>query len=169
MLYRKQYVSGGIVTAIMAIISIAMNYTAYFVSAGILNVVANDLSQLYPRGYSFIDFFYAIGQLPLDQGIIAILPYALSLINFILMIVIGFTANRTYYKFAVKNIKKIKEQQILEIFDQPSDDEETIVENKNTLNKELMEKGGTNSGIAVCLLVCDMLLSFLPSFFITWI
>lgn len=166
MLYRKQYVSGGIITAIMAVISIAITYTTYFVSAGVLNIVADNLNQLYPRGYNIIDFFNAIGQLPLEQGLIAILPYALSTMNFILMIIIGFTANRNYYKFAMKNIKKIKEQQTPEIVGQPSENEGATVSNKKTLNEKLMEKGGTNSGLAVCLLVCDMLLQFLPSFFI---
>lgn len=165
-LYRKQYVSGGILTAIMALLSIATTYATYFVSAGVLNTIAENLNQLYPRGYGFMDFFNAIGQLPLDQGLIAILPYALSFLNFIIMLIIGFTANKTYYKFVIKRIKALKAEQSPAIVEGASEDSQVSESNKKAFNEKLMAKGGTNNGLAVCLLVCDMLLSFLPKFFI---
>lgn len=166
MLYRKQYVAGGIITAIMALISMAITYTTYFVSAGVLNTVAENLIQQYPRGYGVVEFFNAISQLPLDQGLIAILPYALSGLNFIIMLIVGFTANRSYYKFVIKHIKAIKAEQSAAILEGASEDSQVSEGNKRKINEKLMEKGGTNNALAVCLLVCDMLLSFLPQFFI---
>lgn len=166
MLYRKQYVSGGIVTAIMAVLTILMTYATYFISAGVLNNLAQSLNQAYPRGYTVIDFFNAVCQLPFDQGLLAILPYALSFLNFIIMLIIGFTANRSYYKFVIKRIKAIKTEQSPAITEGVSDDSQVSASNKKALNEKLMEKGGTNNALAVCLLVCDMLLSFLPQLFI---
>lgn len=166
MLYRKKYVSGGILTAIMAVLAMTMTYVTYFVSASVLDTVAQGLNQAYPRGYTVIDFFNAICQLPFDQGLIAILPYALSFLNFVIMLIIGFTANRSYYKFVIKQIKSIKAEQSIAITEGASDDSQVSESNKKALNEKLMEKGGTNNALAVCLLVCDLLLSFLPQLFI---
>ena len=150
----------------MAILAMAITYATYFISASVLNTVAQNLNQAYPRGYTVMDFFNAICQLPFDQGLIAILPYALSFLNFVIMLIIGFTANRSYYKFVIKRIKAIKSEQSIAITNGVSDDSQVYESNKKKLNEKLMEKGGTNNALAVCLLICDMLLSFLPQFFI---
>lgn len=166
LLYRKQYTLGSIITAIMVVLAIAMNYVTYFVSASILGSVSDQLKELYPRGYNVIDFFSVISQLPIQEGLIAILPYAIGVLNFTIMLIVGFTANRTYFKFVIKNIKKIKEQQMPKTDKDSSGEEQESAYDKKALNEKLMEKGGTNNALAVCLIVCDMLLQLLPPLFI---
>lgn len=165
MLYRKQYLLGTIFTLIMAFLEIASNFVMAFYSASILNGVAEVLKSQYANGYTFDIFMNELMTRSADQVIVALLPYVMSFLNFAIMIVLGFTANRIYYKHTIKQIKRIKAQQNSEEMNENGE----VIEShdaKKKLHAILLEKGGTNVALAVCLLVCDMLISFVPSLFI---
>lgn len=161
MLYRKQYSYGIVFTLIMAVLTIAANFISVFYSAAILNDVAGNLIAVYPKGYTIDIFLNELAKQPIDRFILAVTPYLLSFINFVMMLILGFRGNRIYYKYVLKQIKRIKAKQ-------NADNAESVgtTSSKKKLFDALLERGGTNNAIAVCLLVCDMLISFVPQFFI---
>jgi len=76
----------------------------------------------------------------------------LSLLQFIVMLICGFFANRLYFKFCVDQVKSIKED---------------CDQNKNLdYNKQILTQGGTNARIVFLLFLLSLLVSqYLPSFF----
>lgn len=75
------------------------------------------------------------------------LPYILSIIKGIIMLICGLTANRTYYKHCTKKINLIKKH-----VDSPN------------INKELVNCGGVNLALAVCFEAAYVIITYLPLF-----
>lgn len=77
----------------------------------------------------------------------------LSLLQFIVMIICGFFANRLYFKFCVEKVKSIKE--------------DCNKNNELDYNKQILIQGGTNSRIVFLLFLVSILISqYLPIFFL---
>ena len=75
-----------------------------------------------------------------------VLPYVLIIINYIIRFVLGFNANKIYFKQVRKNIKKIK-----------------ITSNSSKEYKDrLKTEGGVNVPLGICLIVCYLIINFLP-------
>ena len=75
-------------------------------------------------------------------------PLILSILQGIIMLVSGFTANRIYYNHCTKKIRLIKSENV----------------SKDELDSRLEKSGGVNLPLAVCVLVVYMIISYLPSF-----
>lgn len=161
MLYRKQYSYGTIFTLIMAVLTIAANFVSVFFAAQIVNEVAGNLLAIYPNGYTIDMFLNELSKQPINQFLIAITPYVLMFIDFVIRLILGFCSNRIYYKYVIKQIKRIKSLQSLD-----GTMSVDTTESKKKLFDALLERGGTNNSIVICLIVCDMLISFVPQFFI---
>lgn len=77
----------------------------------------------------------------------------LSLLQFIVMLVCGFFANRLYFKFCVDKIKSIKEN--------------CAQNNELDYNKQILIQGGTNIRIVFLMFLLSFLISqYLPIFFL---
>lgn len=147
LLYRKQYLKGAIISIIIGALMLSSSFIFNFYSseivssllqtAGISSLTVSDFQSLYP-------YVESLGR---RDMLILVLPYILELIRYIIMFVIGAKANKMYLKNCVKQVKEIKKQ------DKP----------EAQVNKELEEKGGVNSAIALCMLVCYILISVLPA------
>ena len=150
-LYRKQYKFGSIIMAIVAALYIAYTYLRYFVSGPILLNLYNQV------GASANTDTLNSAQLQKMMGLLAERPqdlYLLMLPGFLLicilgvMIFCGLRGNRMYQKHCLRTIHSIRQKG-------PTTEE---------YNKELQEKGGVNMSIAMCMLVCYLIISWLPLF-----
>lgn len=148
LLYRKQYLKGGIITAITALLVIVQDFLSYGYAADIWKAVQNNLENAHVVAANITTYMTELFKFSTGEIIIALLPYICSFAVFIISIVLGFTANKAYYKFLIKKIKGFKQEK--------SEDELTQV---------LDEKGGVNRGIAYTLLICELVISVMPFFF----
>ncbi len=149
-LYRKQYVKGTIISLIYLLSEIASIFLVRAYSLPIFReantIMENALgespikmAQTY-LSWTFDNYSYA--------GVFWIaLPYLLILLRVILCVVSGIIANRSYYKFSIRKIKRIKEKTY---------DEDIM--------KAISESGGVNNAIAWTLFVCYVILSIAEMF-----
>lgn len=151
MLYRKQYKLGTIFTLLLFILQIASICFSVFISQPVLIAVMNELGydssslmafeaeQLVHLSTYFMErpFLYFQFALPLICRIIMLG----------IMIFTGIKGNKLYMKHCYETIRKIKQE---------PDQEDR--------NEGYEIKGGVNFPIAVCLLVCYMILTNVPAF-----
>lgn len=145
MLYRKQYLKGGIITALVALCMIAQDFFAYFYSSAIWSNISKIIEASGNRYANITTYLSELFKLPFGDIVLALLPYVCSIILFIISVVVGLTANKSYYKYVVQKIKKLKSEK-----------------NGEALAKALDETGGVNRAIAYTLLICDLIISVLP-------
>ncbi len=142
-LYRKQYLKGSIISIIMVLISLCDTYVSYYYSSDLfkrateaLTTSAND----YVTYQQYIS--WAKGNLYAHEILLMFLPYLLNLVGWVIMFACGLNANRGYYQYAVKKIKRIKESK--------KDGED--------VTKDIAEAGGINNAMAWVVFVCYVIL-----------
>lgn len=145
LLYRKMYKLGTIITIIQAIMMISINYLDYYIlSSGAFERVF-EASQ----SGDFNGAMNLIYQLDAFNQYMFIIYSVLLVLYLALKIVIGACANRMYFNHCKKQIKQIKANNTVG-FDK---------------DKEYVKKGGVNVPLAMSLLISEMIVSYLPSFF----
>lgn len=153
LLYRKQYRLGTILTSIVAICIILNTFISYNYSQPILKSILN-AANIDATTASMITISDVLSKnfhlLQPIQMIWIIMPLILSLIKWSIMLLIGFRGNRIYFNHTIKKINYIKNNSI-------SDQD---------YNNNLNKSGGVNIQIGVCLLICYMLIQWLPQFLI---
>lgn len=153
LLYRKQYKLGAILTSLSALSSILLTYISYNYSQPLLeqmfnaanvdiatanfSTMANVLSQQMPT-------------LSATQSLIMFLPSILYLIQLAIMIFVGVMGNRLYFKHCIKKINAAKKTTTTE----------------NEYYNKLNQTGGVNTPLAICLLICYIIINSLPNFLI---
>ena len=153
-LYRKQYKWGTILTAIMILIYGFSTYFSYASQDILLNLMSqagfSDSMSLLSMGQPYDKLRELLFQQSFWTQITIFLPHILGLLQFVVMIIVGFNANKMYLKHCVRKIRRIHELC-------PAPEERAV---------QLQNQGGVNTAIAVCMLICYMILSFLPNLFI---
>lgn len=146
LLYRKKYLLGSIITFIVALSSIVTTYIFYFCYNDILKEISSIAGIDYTLINNSIIFYSSLMQLDPLKIFLFVLPYVLIIINYIIRFVLGFNANKIYFKQVRKNIKKIK-----------------IASNSSKEYKDrLKTEGGVNVPLGICLIVCYLIINFLP-------
>lgn len=150
MLYRKQYKIGSVVTAVMLAIYIAWAYiqqnlwlplyNAVMTQAGIPMDTAALTSEQVSRLYAIL---YG---LPSSKLLLFMLPSLLALAQLVLMFVFGFIGNRLYLRHCLGSVSLIRRSTPI----------------AGDIPIRLQEQGGVNTPIALCFIVCYMILSYLP-------
>lgn len=140
-LYRKQYLKGTVITAIMFLLTLGQDFVAY----GTRDIWASLYTTLKNSGIvspSYMDYF-SIMQTKCSgwQIFLLLLPYILSMLSFVLMLVCGFLGNRSYYKHTIAKVKKMKAEKSGE-----------------ELSKALTDNGGVNTAIAWSLIACEIIM-----------
>ena len=140
LLYRKMYKIGAILTALqfgMLILSayITIRYQSSFDEFTKASSSAGTVTQM-------LDYF---SKLTKEGKFILFIPSIINLLTLALRIVIGFTANRLYFKHSKQQITRIKSAS-------------TGENPENTLQT----RGGVNMPLAISLLVTYMLIQYLP-------
>ena len=143
-LYRKQYLKGTLITMLTLAVNAAQLLITYFYSGAMWQRAFEELGakSTIPY-YSYIEWMS--NNCTLLGSVLMVLPYVLSIVSWVIIIACGLTANRSYYKFSRKKIKKIKEQN-------PDASEEEIL-------GIISRKGGVNNGLAFMLIACELILT----------
>lgn len=152
-LYRKMYKLGAIFTSLVFILMLSSTLIEYKFSSPILLKVLKDsgigsISSLNQENYRKL--FEQIASLSLPEHILLYAPHIIELFIFFIMLFSGFWANRIYLMYCLKKLKGIKNLKLTEI------------EYKNKIN----ELGGVNVKIVTFILVCYIIIEYLPRFFI---
>ncbi|NLJ30869.1 MAG: DUF2628 domain-containing protein [Clostridiales bacterium] len=152
LLYRKMYKLGGILTAAMVMLYLASIYVSVHYSDPILQslmlsagVSSDSASLTYDQTMQVINLLM---QKPVWQILLFSVPSIISLVNFVIMIVVGINANRWYLRHCMTKVRAIRESA------------------QSQTEKEIafQEQGGVNTGLALALLVCYMILIYLSAF-----
>lgn len=150
-LYRKQYRYGSIIMAIVAALYIAYTYIRYFISGPLLQNLYNEIGAA-PTSNALNTaqlqkLMEHLSQNPWDLFLL-ILPTLLILCLLGVMLFCGLRGNRMYQVHCVRSIHSIRDKKL------------TLEE----YGKELQGKGGVNVAIALCMLACYLIISWLPLF-----
>ncbi len=153
MLYRKQYKLGAILTAVMAAIYLVSLYCSTVTSDMILQLMSqagmdSNQAALYLT-FNAEQFWQLLFQEPPDRVALVFLPLALRVVQLVIMVVVGFKANRVYMNFCTKKV-----QAVYQGFPEPSDRE-----------LQLRSRGGVNTPLAVCLMIAYMMITYAPMLF----
>lgn len=152
MLYRKMYKRGAVFTVIQFGLYLAYIFLSMFVSGpALLQIMQNaGIDYTQTPGLSSSQILTLSEALMNDRAayLKVALPMLLLLALLVTMIVAGVTSNKAYMKHSVRTIRQIKAED----------------GGHGDLNLALEEKGGVNLGIAVCMLVCYMIITNLPTF-----
>ena len=147
MLYRKMYLPGAIITTIQLLMTFASTYLQVFG----YKYFSDEFAKLYDQAWSYYSFgglMSALGHANSTEFFIVVTPFIISLVNIVMMIVIGICFNKMYMNHCKKQITLIKAEA------------EKNGENPETI---LQTKGGVNIGLAVSLLITSILLNYLPN------
>lgn len=152
LLYRKQYKPGIIFTVIMVIIMLSSSLIT--ISDEYANVYNEMLDNANISSVETIEdslkLSEALYSLPIQKIIFYASPEILRLLQYLVMFIVGFKANKMYYKQCIREVKKIKETA-------------KTAEEKETL---LTTKGGINMPLAFSLLVVYMAINYIPLLFL---
>lgn len=153
LLYRKMYKIGTLFTVLVGVFLVGKTLVQTLPIFGWQNIYAqllNDVSGM--KGVSGTDALVtAVEHLEPIQQFIFVLPGILEILMLITMFIVGFTANKMYFKFCTKKIRKIKE----------AAKDDTALK-----NKALETRGGVNVPIAVSIILTGLIILNLPSFFV---
>ncbi|MCD8027038.1 MAG: hypothetical protein LUF33_09015 [Clostridiales bacterium] len=148
-MYRKMIGLGIIFSILLIGLTVGetfIQYTSQFQS--VYNEVLNMSTQ---ELYSLTNSSALLDTFTTREILILYLPSLLSLLKFVMMIVCGCIANRSYYKHCFKKINQIKDIKII---------------NSQVLNTNdvLESTGGVNLPIAICVSVIYIVIMYLPLF-----
>lgn len=153
-LYRKLYKFGVVFTTITLLFSILSVFFEFSYTNDILNslfssagIDSNSIITLEKYNILLSQF----SSLSATQKFILFLPAIFQTINFFIMILSGFIANRIYFKSCCSKIKKIK----------------LLYKNDQQLyEKELNKFGGVNFKVIPFVFICYIIIEYLPRFLI---
>jgi Protein of unknown function (DUF2628). len=152
MLYRKQYRLGTIITSVMAALYLLSMYVTVTFTSPLYSslmqqagIASDSFSPTYAQLLQMSELLY---QQTWDKIIWFCLPTFISIIQFVIMLITGFNGNKWYLKHCVKKVEKIRQ--------------ETQTTAENAIR--LQEEGGVNTALAICLLICYMIISvYIPN------
>lgn len=152
MLYRKMYKLGGIITGILLLLYIintvvTLNYSIPLMQ-DIFSQIGVDILRTTPNYYQSLQAAEILTTYSAGDIFLVSLPMITSLIQFGLQIFCGIQGNKLYCNHCIRLTKKIQMES-----SQPED-----------YNSRLQSQGGVNMAITICLLICYMLLNWLPRF-----
>lgn len=148
-LYRKQYVLGIILTAFQVVAAVASTFLQYYYTIPLMNELLPNTNQAFKYNWGFTQAWNALAEKSPLTLFLVILPTILILFQFIERIFCGIFANRLYLKYCVKKINTIKVQ----------------TNTTQDYEAKLKETGGINTPLAFSLMICYVIISFIPMFF----
>ena len=142
--YRKQYLKGFLCLSMILIPLIARIISSFFISPELKEkLIELSASNNYSNINALLDWLNNNAS-PLELTLY-ILPELMIILVFILKIFLAINANKQYYRFSVKKIKKIKAEPL-----QEGDD----------LLEKIRFAGGVNFSAAFCVFICEVILYF---------
>lgn len=149
LLYRKMYKIGAVITSVIALLYLASVYIELNYAYPLLNSMLSSMGASTGDAVTYDQVMKMMNILPSKSAGEILLFFAPTLMNialFILMIVTGAVGNKLYYKHCVSTVDELKKQ------DKPADE----------YTAALQSRGGINTRLAVLLLVCYLIINWLP-------
>jgi hypothetical protein len=151
MLYRKQYKLGAIITSVMAFLYLVSMYVT-------VNFAAPFEQWLFEQvGINFesASFTYAqlwqaselLAQQPPEKILLFCIPAIITIIQLVIMLVVGINGNRWYLKHCLQKIDEIHQS----------------ASTPTEISIQFQEHGGVNMPLAICLFICYIILVYLSS------
>lgn len=150
MLYRKQYKWGTIITVLQALVYVLSTYVSFCFTTplitDLMRQIGVDLSTAYPTMEQSLEFMSLLMQQAPWQIFLIWVPSILSFVRLGIMLFTGFNGNRMYLNHCTSRIQTIR------------------TENPDAADcaVRLQLQGGVNTSLAICLLVCYMIVIYLP-------
>lgn len=151
LLYRKMYKLGGILAAAMAALYLAFTYITINYSQPIMQVlyasvgITSDTAS--PNYNQIVKMADLLLQMPAGKIILFFIPTVISAINLTIMIVVGINANKWYLRHCVDKARTIQ----------------ASAQSPTEREIRFQEQGGVNTGLAICLLVCYMIVMYISA------
>jgi Protein of unknown function (DUF2628). len=151
MLYRKQYKLGAVITSVMAFLYlvsfyVTVNFTAPLEQWLFEQVGINSES----TSFTYAQILQAselLAQQPPEKILLFCIPPMIAIIHLVIMLVVGINGNRWYLKHCVEKIDEIHHN----------------ASTPTEISIQFQEHGGVNTPLAICLLVCYMILVYISS------
>ncbi len=154
-LYRKQYKKGWTIASVLLILHALYQYVTYVVSYPVMQSLMNSAgvaSDAYPSTNQMIAMSGMISTLSANQQIALALPGILMIGILLIKLIFGFKANQMYKAHCVSVIKEIE-----------TNHPQTGVSSEKTILYR--EKGGVNMALAMGIVLCYTLITYIPYFF----
>lgn len=160
MLYRKQYKLGIITLLIIMLLKFLTQFSLIFLTYDVLKNIAITMSG--NANFSNLsDILYIIfsnsqqssevfRSLPILDKLFVILPFLFNILSWITMIICGLKANKAYMNFCCKKISSIKKSHKNSY--------------KDKIEDKIIESGGVNVPLGICLFVCYIIINEFPKF-----
>lgn len=150
MLYRKQYKIGSVITAIMTVLYLISTYVSLNFSMPLLETLMQQqgisIDTVSPTYSQLLQVSELLAQQPVQQILLFCVPTIIAIVQIIIMLVVGFNGNKWYLKHCVSKIEQIHQHT----------PEATLAA------IQLQEQGGVNTSLAIGLLICYMIVFYLP-------
>lgn len=150
MLYRKQYKIGSIITAVMTALYLISTYVSIHFATPLLQTMFQKQGISLDSGNityaQMMQVLALVSQQPDLQVFLFCLPTIIGAIQIVIMLIVGFNGNKWYLKHCVSKVKQIRQDS--------SDATRTAI--------QYQEQGGVNAALAICLLICYMIVMYLP-------
>lgn len=151
LLYRKQYKMGIIFTIIMFALYLGQLFTTFYVSLPRIADLVKGMGQtISDSGITVQQMVDAASAMSWSDTLIVALPTLMLLAMLGIMIFLGVRGNKMYLKHCIRTVNQTRKTTI----------------SAEDYNSRIMEKGGVNTPIALCLLICYFLCTYLPNFLI---
>ena len=152
LLYRKQYRSGIIVTALMFLLYIAQTLLSNFGTVAVMMNALEHAGLANSADLSYVQITNVTSQYLLErpgETLLFFSPLICTALMLVIMFIVGFSANKWYMKHCVRTVRKIK----------------TEAHNEAEVNEAYRSRGGVNIAVVFCLFACYMVLQWVPMFF----
>lgn len=153
MLYRKMYKVGAVLTAVVAALYVCSAYVTYNFIMPIFESISTALGYVidpFSMTSQQLNMFASkLGALPVGQRLLCNIPAIVLLIQIVIMIISGFSANRMYLKHSVSSIRQIRQD----------------VQNNEQAAIRVAETGGVNTFVATCAVIIYIIIYYIVSSF----
>ncbi len=153
MLYRKQYKLGSIITSIMGLLILISTYVSVTYTLPMEQALFSQVGATADSASITYDQIWQasalLAQKPPEQILLFFIPPIITIIQFAIMIIVGIYGNRWYLQHCIDTIHQIQGE----------------TKNPTEVSILLQEKGGINTPLAFCLLICYMILMYIPTIY----
>ncbi len=151
LLYRKQYKTGAIITALIFLLYITQRFILLTITVPAMMDTLRSLGQsVDSTGLTTEQMTLLAANMTADDFVFMLLPLAMSVIMLVIMLVVGFKANKMYLNHCVKTVDRLRK----------------TADTSEDFNTSVFTAGGVNTSITILVFVCYLLSTYLPNFFL---
>ena len=154
LLYRKINKLGIILTSIVGLLLLAETYLSYAVVSPLMAETMASIGIDISQGVAYSDVFamtqHLLSTNP-EMMLLMCLPSIFNIIRIVIMVICGFKGNSWYFEECKKKIRRAKAK---------------ADKNSPEYHEIIYREGGVNTAVAVCLLICNMIIDYIPMLFL---